>query len=317
MTVAVRAATDIGLKRTQNEDSHAVWVPEDESQRARRGVLLVVADGMGGYRAGEVASRLAVETVLGVYRAADGDDVAGVLRHALEEANRVVHGESLANPDKGGMGTTCTALVVRGTEAWVAHVGDSRAYLVRGKGIEQITHDHSLVAQFVRDGQLTPEEARTDPRRNVVTRSLGVGPTVEVDAESVPYALRPGDTFLLCTDGLHGQARDEELAESASGRDLERACKDLIALARERGGPDNITVMLARVGGSPPPKAANRAARSARPASKRTTLLLLIFVLIGLLVVVAAIGWLLVRNMRGSREHQAAIPTMVWSQETS
>jgi PPM family protein phosphatase len=317
MTVAVKAATDIGLKRTQNEDSHGIWVPEDEARLARRGVLLVVADGMGGYRAGEVASRLAVETVVGVYRATDEGDVPSVLRHAVEEANRVVHRESLANPDKGGMGTTCTALVVRGTEAWVAHVGDSRAYLVRGKGIEQVTRDHSLVAQFVREGQLTPEEARVDPRRNVVTRSLGVAPSVEVDVESVPHALRPDDTFLLCSDGLHGQVLDPEMAEAVAGRNLERACQDLIALARERGGPDNITVMLARVAGAARGRAPAKAAAAKRPVSSRTTLLLLIAVLVGLLVVVAAIGWLLMRNMHGSRDRRAALPAVTCSRETS
>jgi len=316
MTIAVKAATDLGLKRSQNEDSHGFWIPEDEARRARRGVLLVVADGMGGSRAGEVASRLAVETVLGVYRSAEDEDVPVVLRRAVEEANRVVHGESVARPDLHGMGTTCTAVVVRGHEAWLAHVGDSRAYLLRQGAIEQLTRDHSLVAQLVRENQLTREEARTDPRRNVVTRSVGVAPEVEVDVEAFPQALRPGDTLLLCSDGLHGLVNDEELAETGSGPDLERSCRELIALARERGGPDNITVLLARLE-EPKRRAANRTGTQARAPSSQRTLLLLILALVVLLVILATIGWLVVRKTMESRPRNAAVPVAVEPRETS
>src|SRR5262245_43618714 len=126
MNVAVSAATDLGLKRSQNEDCHGVWIPEDPAERERRGVLLAVADGMGGSRAGEVASRLAVETVLKAWREAPGGDVLADLHGAVEAANRVVHGESVAHPDMSGMGTTCTAVVVRDGSAYYAHVGDSR-----------------------------------------------------------------------------------------------------------------------------------------------------------------------------------------------
>ena len=247
MIVEVKAATDQGLKRAQNEDSHGEWIPEAPEERRRRGTLVVVADGMGGSRAGEVASRLAVETVLRSYREAPGEDLLEDLHHAVEAANRVVHRESAAHPELSGMGTTCTAVVLRGADAYLAHVGDSRAYLIQDGVIRQLTRDHSLVAQLVREGQLTPDQAKVDPRRNVVTRSVGVGAAVEIDAEHGPGLLHPGDTVLVCSDGLHGVVSDEELRAAGSSADLEQGCRDAIRLANQRGGPDNITVVLARV----------------------------------------------------------------------
>ena len=244
MSVTVKAATDLGLKRVQNEDAY--WVG-DGPDTSPRGVLLVIADGMGGTRAGEVASQLAVETVVHSYHQAPGDTVLEDLRDSLQDANRVVHDYSVAHPEFKGMGTTCTAVVVREPDAYVAHVGDSRAYLLREGRLSQITRDHSLVAQLLQSRQITPEQARTDPRRNLITRSVGVAASVEVDAQRVDGPLRDGDTLILCTDGLHGLVVDDELAAVASGPDLERACNELIALAKQRGGSDNITLILARL----------------------------------------------------------------------
>lgn len=248
--LTIKGATDLGRRRTNNEDSHAWWVPEGAAERTRRGALLVVADGMGGAVAGERASRLAVEVVLKKYSTGPGGDPLTDLKEAVEAANHAVHAESLTSQDLSGMGTTCTAVVVLGNDALVAHVGDSRAYLIRDDEARQLTTDHSLVAHLVERGQLTPEQARYDPRRNVVTRSVGVGPQVDVDAERLTGVLAPGDTLLLCSDGLHGSVEDEELAEAAGGPDLEEACARLIALANDRGGPDNITIILARVAGT-------------------------------------------------------------------
>jgi serine/threonine protein phosphatase PrpC len=243
----VATATDVGMRRQQNEDSHGCWMPESAGERERRGVLLVVADGMGGSLAGEVASRLAVQTVLSTYREADGASPLDALFRALETANQVVHGESTRNPQLSGMGTTCTAVAVIDRDVLLAHVGDSRAYLMRDGRPRQLTKDHSLVAQMVREGQLTPEQAKSDPRRNVVTRSVGVGAAVEIDAQRLDHALEPGDTLLICSDGLHGLLSDDDLASIASQADLAAGCRDLIALANDRGGPDNITVVLARL----------------------------------------------------------------------
>jgi serine/threonine protein phosphatase PrpC len=245
--VQVKSGTDVGLKRAQNEDSCAFWIPEDPVD-CHRGVLLVVADGMGGTRAGEVASQLAVGAVVRSYRESTGEAPLEDLVRSLEIANRVVYEQSLAQPDLRGMGTTCTAAVIHDGRAHLAHVGDSRAYLVRDGGILQLTRDHSLVAQLVENRHLTPEQARVDPRRNLVTRSMGVAASVVIDAERIEEPLRDGDTMLLCTDGLHGLVEDGELAALASDADLEGACGRMIALANERGGHDNITVLLARIG---------------------------------------------------------------------
>lgn len=247
MRLAVEAITDIGLRRETNQDSYASWVAEDLGERDRRGVLLVVADGMGGARGGDVASRRAVETLVAAYRSAPGDDVLAALTQAVKEANRTVHGQSLSDPSLAGMGTTCTAAAVRGSDIFLAHVGDSRAYLVNSGSIRQLTRDHSLVAHLVEQQTLTPEEARVDPRRNLVTRSLGLIPDVEVDAVHIAAGLHPGDTLLLCSDGLHGSVTDEDLRRAVAGRDLGAACRDLVALANDAGGVDNITVVLARL----------------------------------------------------------------------
>jgi serine/threonine protein phosphatase PrpC len=232
------------------------------------------------------------------------------LRVAVEEANRAVNEQAAVDPALTGMGTTCTALVVRDQEAFVAHVGDSRAYLVRNGRIHQLTRDHSVVAQLVDQKQLSPELASVDPRRNVVTRSVGVKAQVEVDAERIGELIQPGDTFLLCSDGLHGQVNDEELARLASGPDLERACRDLIALANGRGGPDNITVLLTRMGdgGSDPLRGGfevadqlNRGAGKGaavddlKPSSKAWTATWLVVAMLGLLLVLAAVAWLVRR----------------------
>jgi serine/threonine protein phosphatase PrpC len=246
MKLTISAATDLGLRREHNEDTLVTWLPDRPEERARSGSLLVVADGMGGSKAGEVASRLAADTLVAAYREAPGDHPLERIAQALQTANATVHHESLSRHELHGMGTTCTAVVVRGSDLHIAHVGDSRASLVRDGHIRQLTHDHSLVAQLVAERHITAEQARVDPRRNVVTRSVGVGPTVEVDAFSLTDEFHPGDTLLISTDGLHGVVGDAELMRAASQPSLEKACDELVALARARGGPDNITVILAR-----------------------------------------------------------------------
>jgi serine/threonine protein phosphatase PrpC len=241
MHAEIHALTDIGLKRTQNEDHHAWWSSAAGEPAA---AVMVVADGMGGALAGEVASLLTVEYVLAASRAIASTATEESLRQVVEEANTRVHHESVTHAERRGMGTTCTVLIVRPRVALYAHVGDSRAYHVHDGTMRQITRDHSLVAQLVEFQHLTPEEAKVDPRRNVVTRSLGVGPGVEVDTGVVP--LESGDTLLLSSDGLHGLVEDDELLAHAMAADLTKAGTELIELAKARGGPDNITVVLAR-----------------------------------------------------------------------
>ena len=207
----------------------------------------MVCDGMGGSNAGEVASRMAAETVVREFAAAPPDDTATALSHAVHVANQEIWDHSRSQQELNGMGTTCTAVALKGDQVLVGHVGDSRAYLVRAHRARQITTDHSLVAQLVARNQLSPEEARSDPRRNVVTRSVGVGPDIEVDVVAVGEPLKGGDTLVVCSDGLHGQMSDDEIAGFAMGESLPDACRDLIELANARGGPDNITVAMLRL----------------------------------------------------------------------
>lgn len=247
MSLHIAAATDVGLRRDHNEDCFASWSSTDPAQIAKLGELMIVADGMGGSAAGEVASRTAVDTVIEQYRDG-GENPDQALKQAVEAAHRAVYRLGREKAELAGMGTTCTAISVRGRELRYAHVGDSRAYLVRNGHIRQLTSDHSLVAQLVQQRLMTPEQARLDPRRNVLTRSIGVGESVEVDQGVFNAELMPTDTILLCSDGLHGLVNDEELAKVAAQKDLDQACAEFVALARERGGYDNITVMLARLG---------------------------------------------------------------------
>src|SRR5690349_13224562 len=245
--VITAAATDVGRRRSGNEDSFASWAAEGDGATHAGDHLLVVCDGMGGSNAGEVASRMAADAVVREFTAAPPDDPAAALTHAVQVANQEIWEHSRSQQDLQGMGTTCTALALKGDQALVAHVGDSRAYLVRAHRARQITSDHSLVAQLVARNQLSPEEARSDPRRNVVTRSVGVGPELEVDVVAVGEPLKGGDTIVLCSDGLHGQMSDDEIAGFAMGESLPEACSNLIELANARGGPDNITVAMMRV----------------------------------------------------------------------
>jgi PPM family protein phosphatase len=246
MEILVRTATDVGLRRPGNEDSLGVRLPADPAEGARRGALLVVADGMGGAQAGEVASRIAVEELLATWSASEREPL-DALAAGFAAANRGVHEAALRQREWAGMGTTLTALVLRGPEAFLAHVGDSRIYRLRDGVARALTEDHSLVAQLVRQGLMAPAQARRDPRRNVVTRSVGVGPEVEVDLARVAEPVEPGDLYLLATDGLHGVAEDDEILAVAQGPDLEAICAGLVALAHRHGAPDNVTVVAARI----------------------------------------------------------------------
>lgn len=236
--------TDKGCVREANEDSGRFVRPNDPALLERKGALMIVADGMGGHSAGEVASQMAVELVSRLYYEAAGDDAPGALAAAVAEANRRIHAEAEADEAKRGMGTTCTALALRGGGAFAAHVGDSRLYLLRDGGVYQLSEDHSHVMELVRHGLLTKEEARTHEDKNVILRALGTTPEVEVSVVA-PVAVKAGDRFLVCSDGLHDLVADEEIGRTvAAAADEHAACEQLIALAKERGGHDNITVGL-------------------------------------------------------------------------
>lgn len=238
--IVTAGLTDVGRVRSNNQDSIGEFIQREPSLR-----LLVVADGMGGHRGGEVASQMAVEAVRAAFQGG-GDSPPEVLRAALERANQQVNEASQRDRSLNGMGTTCVAMLFgRGGQAWVAHVGDSRAYRLRGGQLTQLTDDHSIVGELVRMGRISAEEARTHPQRNEILRAIGTQETVAVDLEAVP--VQPGDRFLLCSDGLYGMLTDAEIAEVLRGEGPNDAARILVDRANERGGVDNISVQIAVV----------------------------------------------------------------------
>jgi serine/threonine protein phosphatase PrpC/CRP-like cAMP-binding protein len=245
--VVSAALSDIGRSRKQNED----YCVADPALH-----LYAVADGMGGYAAGEVASRAAIETLVqGVaprrpeMEASDARGetwhVQGLLEQAVQEACAKVHALASERPEYQGMGTTLTAAWLSPRRAFIAHVGDSRAYLARGQEAHQLTEDHSLVKELQRQGRLTDEEARSFPYPNAVTRAIGPHPVVEVD--TLDFELCPGDRILLCSDGLHRYLCDDKLGELLDQRPVEEVAASFIARANESGGADNITAVVVEI----------------------------------------------------------------------
>ncbi|HLJ44424.1 MAG TPA: Stp1/IreP family PP2C-type Ser/Thr phosphatase [Bryobacteraceae bacterium] len=238
--------SDVGCHRPVNQDTGRVTLPADEARRRARGVLIAVADGMGGQQGGELASQWAIEVISRVYYERNGD-LTSDLVHAFQEANRHIHKNSIQDESLHGMGTTCTALVLHNGQAHSGHVGDSRLYLVRGGEIYLMTEDHSAVMELVKQGVLTLEEARHHTDRNVINRALGTRSEVEVDTWNEPLPLKPGDHFLICSDGLYERVEDAEMKDAILSQPPPEACQALIDLAKQRGGYDNITVAVARV----------------------------------------------------------------------
>jgi PPM family protein phosphatase len=238
--------SDVGCVRELNEDSGRYVQPDDPEVLQQKGVLLVVADGMGGHKAGEVASGLAVEVVSQAYYD-DSGDPRSALEQAFHKANRSIHDEAEKDSTKSGMGTTCTALVLQNGTAISAHVGDSRLYLIRDGSIYLMTEDHSAVMEMVKAGLITLEQARHHPEKNVILRAMGSHPEVEVTTWQEPFPVRAGDHFLLCSDGLYDLVQDDEIRQIVELSVPQTACENLIALAKERGGHDNITVGIVKL----------------------------------------------------------------------
>ena len=249
----VAQLTDVGRRREHNEDNMAFVIPKDQQVMAKKGALFIVADGMGGHAAGEVASEIAVDTVSNVYYQDESDDVATSLLHSIKRANSLIHQRAAENMLRSGMGTTCVAAVLRGNMAYVANVGDSRAYLVRNGQVKQVSQDHSWVAEQVRAGLLTEDQARTHAQRNVITRCLGTQPDVEIDV--FPESLEEHDSLVLCTDGLSGLVSDDEILRIVAQSAPQESVYHLVERANENGGPDNITaivISVQEVGWEPP-----------------------------------------------------------------
>ena len=248
MTLEFFSATDTGRARNNNEDSVAVDDPT---------ALVVLADGMGGYNAGEVASGMAtsfIKSELGRWLAeasesATDTDVRRAMDICVDNANRAIFNAANSNPQYAGMGTTLVVGVFRDSRLLMGHVGDSRAYRLRASRLSQITHDHSLLQEQIDSGLITPEQAAFSANKNLVTRAVGVEDTVLLETHL--HDVLPGDTFLLCSDGLSDMLDDESIAQLLIGAaTLPEAAGALIAAANDAGGKDNISVVLARVGGT-------------------------------------------------------------------
>jgi protein phosphatase len=247
LRIRIAAASDRGQIRAQNQDFHAYRVP-DQGCLDDRGILLAVADGMGGHAGGQEASRIAVQTLMSAYYRASELSILESLEQAVIHANLTVKARAAQDPALRGMGSTLTALVLQHQGVCYAHVGDSRGYLIHNGRMIQFTRDHSLVADLVGAGIISPRDAARHPDRNIITRAIGMEADLKVDVARLPHRLQPGQIYLLCCDGLHGQLNPEEIQEGLTrGEDLDDACRHLVDLANARGGPDNITVLAARV----------------------------------------------------------------------
>ncbi|MBI2942585.1 MAG: Stp1/IreP family PP2C-type Ser/Thr phosphatase [Candidatus Wallbacteria bacterium] len=240
--VEIAVLTNVGLRREHNEDNYYIFDPQG-CDTTGRGMLFAVADGMGGHAAGETASRIAVETLRSYYTEAMNGSFRDALERCILDANARIYGQAQTSPILKGMGTTLTVAVLSNTTLNVGQIGDSRAYLIRAKTITQLTDDHSLVAEQIRQGLLTEEEAANHPARNIITRALGTKEKVEADYSNC--TLEVDDRVLVCSDGLHGVVTNEQILEIAlAAPDSAAACEQLIARANEGGGPDNITAIL-------------------------------------------------------------------------
>ena len=245
------AKSDTGRQRNANEDVYLARSP-----------VFVVADGMGGARAGEVAAQIAAEAF--ETQLPDGGTAQERLAHVAGEANRQIFERARADSSRSGMGTTLTGALVSDDEVAIVHVGDSRAYLLRDGQLRQLTRDHSLVEELRRRGQLTPEEAEDHPQRSIITRALGAEPHVDPDIQT--HQARSGDVFLLCSDGLTTMVREERLHEIlVSSGSLRAAVDRLVEEANRMGGRDNITAVLIRVGGEEEKPATGETAEDTRP----------------------------------------------------
>ena len=252
ISVEARGVTDVGRRREQNEDAFLVDLESS---------LFIVADGMGGHAGGGTASALAVRTIQERIREArrtmpeafaspapdETSPLPGLLREAVEGACRAIYRAAQEDPTLAGMGTTVTAALVAGRTAFVAHVGDSRCYLLRDERIFQLSEDHSLVNEQLKAGAITEDEARTSRFRNIITRSVGFEEEVLVDVAGVE--VERGDALVLCCDGLSNLVTDAEILDLATTTELAQAPEELVELANERGGDDNITVIVVKVGG--------------------------------------------------------------------
>jgi protein phosphatase len=264
--VDIHLLSDVGRKRRNNEDSCILCAPQKEDVASSHGVLFAVADGMGGASAGEYASRMALQVLVRTYFNNDCESAPLALQEALQIANGRLFEEAELNPVYAGMGTTVCAAVLLGDWVYIAHVGDSRLYLLRERsGIHQVTLDHSLVEEQVRSGLISPAEARNHSLKNLITRAVGIKETVKVDL----YALhvQQGDTLLICSDGLTNMITDPEIASCLANGNLVEGTRNMVERALMAGGTDNTTAITLRLNETPPRSIFQDGAEEVRIAS--------------------------------------------------
>lgn len=248
--VSVACKTDLGRVRENNEDKFEYFIPEDESLLARRGMVFIVCDGMGGHSAGQIASELTAKTFIDVYLNHHAEQPEAAAESAVVAANRYVLDVGRAVPSRRGMGTTLSALILVQGRALIVQVGDSRTYRLRSGLLTQLTRDHTWVEESLANGSLTPEEAIDHPYSHVLTRAIGVEEGVLPDIENIE--IEPGDTFLLCSDGLINHVPDSAIAEQLSMAPSQAAWR-LVNSALQDGGRDNCTVLIVRIDSIEPP----------------------------------------------------------------
>lgn len=243
MTLQKSSITDVGNIRERNEDS---FLELEIVVNGNKGTLLVVADGMGGHRAGDVASRIVTETVKDHLLNHNSGDCSGILKDSIQHANINVLKMSQEKPECSGMGSTCTALLITDGRVFIAHAGDSRAYMVRNGQAHQLTTDHTVAEQMRIAGSMTYEKARFSPQRHILTNAVGTRSEIDIDVID-PLVILNGDCYLLCTDGLSEFIEDREIANILERHPPGKACRLLVDIAKQRGGSDNITVQVAKV----------------------------------------------------------------------
>lgn len=242
----VGAASDTGKKRKNNEDSFLIHKADYSSQNKTGPSLFMVADGIGGSAAGEVASKIAVEGVMKTYRDFPAMNPLEALQSAIRDAHEKINAKALEFPEYSGMGSTLTVLVLADETVYIGQIGDSRAYLIRERKIAQLTADQTVTADLLAKGKITPAEAETHPQRHILIQAMGGGRKAP-EPDLMSFAVKAGDTLVLCTDGLYNLVSDDEIKILAAQNNPQSSSEQLVNLANERGGNDNITVVIIKV----------------------------------------------------------------------